>query len=96
LTRILPGDAQAGVPGLRSNSVLELFPGVSRYFVGRMGGTIAMRIKVLAAIAIVAFAAYTGLAVHPGSLPLEKQSTPAAAQLALAQSVDPFLLRSGG
>ena len=63
---------------------------------GRMEGTIAMRIKVLAAIAIVAFAAGTGLAVHPGSLPLEKQSTPAAAQLALAQSVDPFLLRSGG
>jgi hypothetical protein len=57
-----------------------------------------MRIKYLAAIAIVAVAA--GLAVHSvGSLPPEKQSTPAAAtQLAtlLAESVDPFLHRSGG
>jgi hypothetical protein len=58
-----------------------------------------MRIKYLAAIAIAAFAAGTALAVHSvGSLSTEKQSTPAAAQLAtlLAQSVDPFLLRSGG
>jgi hypothetical protein len=76
--------------------VLELFPECPVSFMGRMEGTIAMRIKVLAAIATVALAAGTGLAVHPGSLPLEKQSTPAAAQLALAQSVDPFLLRSGG
>ena len=56
-----------------------------------------MRIEYLAAIAIAAFG--TGLAVHSvGSLPPEKQSTPAAAQLAtrLAESVDPFLLRSGG
>ena len=56
-----------------------------------------MRIKYLAAIAIAAFAG-AGLAVHSvGSLPPEKQSTPAAAQLAtlLAESVDPFLLRSG-
>ena len=55
-----------------------------------------MRIEYLAAIAIVA--AGVGLAVHSvGSLP-EKQSTPAAAQLAtvLAESVDPFLHRSGG
>jgi hypothetical protein len=55
-----------------------------------------MRIKYLAAIAIAAFVA-GGLAVHSvGSLPPE--NTPAAAQLAtlLAQSVDPFLLRSGG
>ena len=61
------------------------------------GGTIAMRIEYLAAIAIVAAGA--GLAVHSvGSLPPEKQSTPAAAQLAtlLAESVDPFLHRSGG
>jgi hypothetical protein len=60
--------------------------------------TIAMRIEFLAAIAIVA-AAGAGLAVHSvGSLPPEKQSTPAAAQLAtlLAESVDPFLHRSGG
>ena len=56
-----------------------------------------MRIEYLAAIAIAAFAAGAGLAVHSvGSLPPEKQSTPAAAQLALAESVDPFLLRSGG
>jgi hypothetical protein len=62
------------------------------------GGTIAMKIEYLAAIAIAAFAA-GGLAVPSiGSLPPEKQSTPAAAQLAtlLAESVDPFLLRSGG
>jgi hypothetical protein len=54
-----------------------------------------MRIEYLAAIAIVASG--TGLAIV-GSLPPEKQSTPPAAQLAtlLAQSVDPFLLRSGG
>ena len=63
---------------------------------GADGGTIAMRIEYLAAIAIAAVAAGTGLAVHSvGSLPPEKQSTPAAAQLAtlLAESVDPFLLR---
>ena len=57
-----------------------------------------MRIEYLAAIAIAAVVAGTGLALHSiGSLPPEKQSTPAAAQLAtlLAQSVDPFLLRSG-
>lgn len=58
-----------------------------------------MRIEYLAAIAIVAIAAGTGLVVQSvGSLPPEKQSTPAAAQLAtlLAESVDPFLPRSGG
>ena len=56
-----------------------------------------MRIEYLAAIAIVA--AGSGLAVHSvGSLPPEKQSAPAATQLAtlLAESVDPFLHRSGG
>ena len=66
---------------------------------GADGGTIAMRIEYLAAIAIAAVAAGTGLAVHSvGSLPPGKQSTPAAAQLAtlLAESVDPFLPRSGG
>ena len=66
---------------------------------GADGGTIAMRIEYLAAIAIAAVVAGTGLAVHSvGSLPPEKQSTPAAAQLAtlLAESVDPFLHRSGG
>ena len=55
--------------------------------------------KYLAAIAIAAFSAGIGLAVHSvGSLPPQKQSTPAAAQLAtvLAESLDPFLLRSGG
>ena len=58
-----------------------------------------MRIKYLAAIAIAAFAAGTGLAVrYVGSLPPEKQSAPAAPQLAtlLAESGDPFLPRSGG
>jgi hypothetical protein len=58
-----------------------------------------MRNKYVAAIAIAAFAAGIGLAVHSvGSLPPQKQSTPAAAQLAtkLAESLDPFLLRSGG
>ena len=59
-----------------------------------------MRIKYLAAIAIAAaLVAGAGLAVHSvGSLPPEKQPTPAAAQLAtvLAESVDPFLHRSGG
>jgi hypothetical protein len=57
-----------------------------------------MRIEYLAAIAIAAFAAGAGLAVHSvGSPPPEKQSVPAVAQLAtlLADSVDPFLLRSG-
>jgi hypothetical protein len=54
-----------------------------------------MRIEYLVAVAIAAFVA--GLAVHPvGALPLEKLSTPAAAQLALAESVDPLLPRSGG
>ena len=57
--------------------------------------TIAMRY--FAAIAIVVGG--SGLAVHSVvSLPPQKQSTPTVAQLAarLAQSVDPFLLRSGG
>jgi hypothetical protein len=52
-----------------------------------------------AAIAIAAFVAGAGLAVYSvGSLPPEKQSTPTATQLAarLAQSMDPFLLQSGG
>jgi hypothetical protein len=57
-----------------------------------------MMIKYLTAIAIAALVAGTGLARrHPvGPLPLEKLSTPAAAQLALAESVDPLLPRSGG
>jgi len=58
-----------------------------------------MRIEHLAAIAITGFAAVgIGLAVHSvGSLPSENQSTPAAGQLAtvIAESVDPFLHRSG-
>jgi hypothetical protein len=76
-------------PGTISESV--------RLVRGADGRTIAMRIEYLAAIAIVA--AGTGLAVHSvGVLPPEKQSAPAAAQLAtrLAEPVDPFLLRSGG
>jgi hypothetical protein len=58
-----------------------------------------MRIEYSTAVAIVAVAAGAGLAVHSlGSLPPEKQSTPAVAQMAtvLAESVDPFLRRSGG
>jgi len=56
-----------------------------------------MRIEYLAAIAIAAFAAGTGLAVHSvGSLPPEKQATPAQLATRLAESVDPFLLRTGG
>ena len=57
-----------------------------------------MRIEYLAAIAIAAVVAGTGLAVHSvGSRSPEKQFTPAAAQLAtlLAESVDALLLRSG-
>src|SRR2546429_9655027 len=75
-------------PGTISESV--------RLVRGADGGTIAMRIEYLAAIAIVAAGA--GLAVlSVGSLPPEKQSTPAATQLAtlLAQSVDPLLHWSG-
>ena len=64
---------------------------------GTDGGTIAMRIEYLAAIAIAVVVAGTGMAVHSvGSPPPEKQSTPVAAQLALAESVDPFLHRTGG
>ena len=58
-----------------------------------------MRLEYLAAIAIAALVAGAGLAVHSASSsPLEKQSTPSAAQLAnrLAKAVDPFLLRSDG
>jgi len=53
--------------------------------------------RYFAAIAIVV--AGSGLAVHSVvSLPPQKQSTPTAAQAAdrLAETVDPFLLRSGG
>ncbi|MEH2557459.1 hypothetical protein V1286_004988 [Bradyrhizobium algeriense] len=55
--------------------------------------------RYLAAIAIAAFVAGAGLAVHSvGSLRPDKHSTPAATQLAarLAESADPFLLQSGG
>jgi hypothetical protein len=64
-----------------------------------MKGTIVMRTKHLAAIAIAVLAACSGLAVNSvGSLHLEKQSTPAAIQVAdrLAGSLDPYLMRSGG
>jgi len=62
-----------------------------------MKATVAMRTEYLAAIVIAVLAAGTGLAANSvGSLPSEKQSTPAAAQLALAESVDAFSLRSGG
>jgi hypothetical protein len=58
--------------------------------------TIAMRY--LAAIAIAAFVTAAGLAVYSvDSLPSVKQSAPTTTQLAvrLAESVDPFLPRSG-
>ncbi len=58
-----------------------------------------MRLEYLTAIALAAFTAGAGLAVHSvGSLPLEKQSMPAAAQLAnrLAGAVDPLLLPFDG
>ena len=56
-----------------------------------------MRIEYLAAIAIAAVVAGTGMAVHSvGSLPSEKEPTPAQLATRLAQSVDPFLLRTGG
>jgi hypothetical protein len=78
---------------MRSGTISERV----QLFRGADGGTIAMRIGYLAAIAIVAAGA--GLAVYSvSSLPPETQSTPAATQLAalLAESVDPFLHRSGG
>ena len=73
-------------------------PAVSvRLVRGTDGGTIAMRIEYLAAIAIAAVVAGTGLAIHSvGSLPPEKQSTPAQLATRLAEFVDPFLLRTGG
>ena len=66
------------------------------WFVGPMGGTIAMRLEYLTAIALVALVAGAGTAIHSGSLPVEAQATPAAVQLALAESVNSFLSRSGG
>jgi hypothetical protein len=59
---------------------------------GTDGRNHAMRIEYITAIAIAVF-----VAVHlVGWLQLEKQSTPSAAQLALAESVHPLLPRSGG
>jgi hypothetical protein len=55
--------------------------------------------RYLATIATAVVVAGAGLALYSvGSLPPEKQSTPTATQLTtrLAQSVDPFLLQSGG
>ena len=87
---------QAGVPRARVKQGSGTISESARLVRGADGGTIAMRIEYLAAIAIAAFVA-GGLAVHSvGSLPPEKQSTPPAAQLALAESVDPFLHRSSG
>jgi hypothetical protein len=57
-----------------------------------------MRTKYFAGIVIAALAVGTGLAINSvGPLPSEDQSTPAM-QVAhrLAESVDPFLLRSDG
>ena len=55
-----------------------------------------MRIEYLTAIALIALVAGAGTAIHSGSLPVEAQATPAAVQLALAESVNSFLSRSGG
>ena len=58
-----------------------------------------MRMGYLAAVAIAAIVVSSGLAVHSvDSLPPETQAAPAASQVAtsLAESVDPFLYRSGG
>lgn len=66
---------------------------------GAMKGIVFMRTEYLAAIAIAVLAVCTGLAVNSvGSLHREKQSTPAAMQVAdrLAGSLDPYLMRSGG
>jgi hypothetical protein len=55
--------------------------------------------RYLPAIAIAAFVAGAGLAVHSvGLIYPSKQSTSAATQVAarLAESVEPFLLQSGG
>lgn len=84
--------SQGGVEQ-RSGTISERIRLVS----GADGGTIAMRFEYLTTIAIAALAA--GLAVHSvSSLPLEKQSIPAAAQLAsrLAGAVDPLLLGPDG
>jgi hypothetical protein len=64
---------------------------------GAIKGTIAMRTEYLAAIAMAVLVA-CGLVNSLSSLPPEKQSTPAATQVAdrLAETVDPFLRRSGG
>lgn len=76
-----------------SGTILRV-PGL---LLGQMKVTIVMRTEYLAAIVIAVLAAATGLAVNSlGSLPSEKQTTPATVQLALARSVDPFLLPSGG
>jgi hypothetical protein len=91
--------SEAFVPAARVKQRSGTISESVRLVCGADGGTIAMRIEYLAAIAIAAFAAGSGLAVYSvGSLPPEKQSTPAATQLAtlLAESVDPFLHRSGG
>ncbi len=95
----IPGGAQAGVSRARVKQRSGTISESVRLVRGADGGTITIRVEYLAAIAIAAFAAGAGLAVHSvGSLPPEKQSTPAAAQLAtlLAESVDPFFVRSGG
>ena len=69
-------------------------PGGAWLVCGTDERTVAMRY--LAAVAVAAFVTVAGLAVH--SVGFEKQSTPSTTQLAarLAQSVDPFLLQSGG
>ena len=63
----------------------------------RNEGDQVMRTECLSVIVMAVLAAGTGLAVNSvGALPSEKQPTPAAVQSALAESVGPFWLRSGG
>ncbi len=85
-------------PKTLGRSVREPFLRSVRLVHGAIKGTIVMRTKYLAAIAI-AVLACSGLVVNSvGSLHREKQSTPGANQVAdrLAGSLDPYLIRSGG
>jgi hypothetical protein len=87
-------DAAENIGPQRSGTISES----ARLVHGAIKGTIVMRTKYLAAIAI-AVLACSGLVVNSvGSLHREKQSTPAAIQVAdrLAGSLDPYLIRSGG
>ena len=103
--RNLPQRLVAGAMEATSDAAENIGPQCSgtisesvRLVHGAIKGTIVMRTKYLAAIAI-AVLACSGLVVNSvGSLHREKQSTPGANQVAdrLAGSLDPYLIRSGG